>query len=950
MDLDLEAIELLLTGSPNFMRGVTMSEEREKSCWECPPGEKLQLSTPTRQKRSFAMKTPGCAIPTPAPKIHIDRQKTSDKILDTSDGGVKVVTEFHPTDSSEALAGNTYSSVDDIDFLPNDFGVPFTPERANKENFHFSNSVQKSNSPVLSSAQIQAKIDEAVDAAKKIWAQETQRLEEEITERVQKEAHEQLEEHGAAWSTEHEEEVARLQSQMDTIVEKRKAELELAFSEKFERRVEDIDNNYASKIQRLIFEHASKVENHEKVLDQVKDTSETRICLLKDRVLELEMELTNTTEESERSILELKATVDRLKTQVDETTDLIQAEHAITIKTMIENHAQDCNRLHLGYDQAVEAAKSAWGQEHSLKLSEEMDRLHSEHKEALAHVVDLHTCESEQLRNDITSHLHSIEKLKDEINISKAKHVEEIHQIQKENESLQKELTERTKSSIEMEHDILKLKTEIDDLLSKEAQNQVDLHTKYEAQISQLQAELKTTVGIYSSEHQAEMESLMAQRATEKEAQTMAFESEKKAFEERITNLEESLARSSAMHANAVAEMEKTHATKVEQITIALEEERSSQARQLQQKDELASKIQLLEVALSSLTTEQARQIADIKASHASEINEMTLQRQRQLDDLRVEMERRMAETLSHLSEVATREKALLEKVSTLEAEVGQAQGDVQRRVQELRKEHSSEIDELISQLDLVEAENKKEFTLLENKMKQKDAIIAALGTQLAEATSRRNEQDAEHQNTIEALQAAKDEAHLAKLQCATFEANLERSKVDYKKAIEDEKRKRQEAREEVRAEMIHAAEEQFAKANVEYLRVKSEFESTLLKLGKIEREFKVVCVELETAKKECATKEVEMTAELAQTRATVATNEAMSARKVQEYSLEIERLNKAHQELQAKLNDSFLNCKAAHQSLGTIVAEKEQLAKENRDLKEVCEELMAIVEAEKLP
>lgn len=974
MDPNLEAIESLLTGSPiriessqkntptagrsftdqvqelNFMRGVTMSEEREKSSWEWPPGQKLQLSTPSRQKLSFAMKTPGYAIPTPAPKLHIDRQKTSEMILDTSDGGEEEAMELHPTDSFEALAGNTDSSFDDSDFLPADFGVPFTPARANKENFQLAKSAQKSNSPVLSSAQIQAKIDEAVDVAKKLWlAQETQRLEEEITERVQKEAHEQLEKHGAAWSAEHEEEVARLQSQMDAIVEKRKAQLELEFAEKLERKAQSIDNGYASKIQGLICEHASQMENHQKVLDQVKDTSETRTFFLKDRVLELELELTNTTEESERTIQELKATVDRLRSSVYETTDLMEAEHAALVRKMIENHAEDCNRLHLGNDQAVEAAKSVWEQGHSLKLSEEMIRLQSEHKDALANIVDLHTCEIEQLRNDVTNHLYSIDKLRDEMNVAKADYTEEIHQMKKENESLQKELAERTKASIEMEHDILKLQTEIDDLLSKEAQNQVDLNTTYEAQISRLQAELKTTRDVSSSEHKAEIESLMAQRATEKEAQTMAFESEKKAFEDRLANLEESLLRSSAMQATAVAEIENKHAQKLEQITIALEEERSSLAIQLQQKDELASKIQLLEVALSSLTTEQAGQIAHIKACHDSELNAIDLEREKQLDDLRVQLERRMAETLSHLSDVAAREKTLLDKVSQLEAEADQAQGDVQRRVQELRKEHSSEIDELISQLDLVEAENKKEFTVLENKMKQKDAIIAALGTQLAEATSRSNELDAEHQNAIEALQAAKEEAHLAKLQCATFAANLERSKIEYKKAIEDEKRKRQDAREEVRAGMILAAEEQFAKANMEYLRLKSEFESTLSKLGKTEREFKVVSVELEAAKKEHITKEVEMTAELAQARATVATNEAVSARKVQEYSLEIERLNTTHQELQAKLDDSFLNCKAAHQSLGTIVAEKEQLAKENRDLKEVCEELMAMVEAEKL-
>lgn len=79
-----------------------------------------------------------------------------------------------------------------------------------------------------------------------------------------------------------------------------------------------------------------------------------------------------------------------------------------------------------------------------------------------------------------------------------------------------------------------------------------------------------------------------------------------------------------------------------------------------------------------------------------------------------------------------------------------------------------------------------------------------------------------------------------------------------------------------------------------------------------------------------------------------VATNEASFARKVQEYTIAIERLNVTIDELRVQLDESSANCRSANLNLGTIFAEKEQLAKENRDLKEVCEELMAIVEAGK--
>ena len=58
------------------------------------------------------------------------------------------------------------------------------------------------------------------------------------------------------------------------------------------------------------------------------------------------------------------------------------------------------------------------------------------------------------------------------------------------------------------------------------------------------------------------------------------------------------------------------------------------------------------------------------------------------------------------------------------------------RQIRKVKAEHASESDELLTQLDLIEAETAQRFKNAEVAVTEKDAVITALGSQLADSES----------------------------------------------------------------------------------------------------------------------------------------------------------------------------------------------------------------------
>jgi hypothetical protein len=65
----------------------------------------------------------------------------------------------------------------------------------------------------------------------------------------------------------------------------------------------------------------------------------------------------------------------------------------------------------------------------------------------------------------------------------------------------------------------------------------------------------------------------------------------------------------------------------------------------------------------------------------------------------------------------------------------------------------------------------------------------------------------------------------------------------------------------------------------------------------------------------------------------------------VKQYRAEVEKSREAEYEMRQKLDEALSTSRSVQSTLAAVVAEKEKLIEENKEMKAVCEELMAMVE-----
>ncbi len=78
-----------------------------------------------------------------------------------------------------------------------------------------------------------------------------------------------------------------------------------------------------------------------------------------------------------------------------------------------------------------------------------------------------------------------------------------------------------------------------------------------------------------------------------------------------------------------------------------------------------------------------------------------------------------------------------------------------------------------------------------------------------------------------------------------------------------------------------------------------------------------------------------------------IATIEANAARKVKEYRHELESYKSSQSDLLKKYEEVIAVKNTVESTLSSVLADKERLVQENKEMKAVCEELMAMVEGE---
>lgn len=328
---------------------------------------------------------------------------------------------------------------------------------------------------------------------------------------------------------------------------------------------------------------------------------------------------------------------------------------------------------------------------------------------------------------------------------------------------------------------------------------------------------------------------------------------------------------------------------------------------------------------------ELQKQIERMQELHKEEVE---LVQQEAVNEGNVALETQIEELQSNLALVETEKTDLKMKLEELETRFGNAKAqfdkekqDTSRRLQEMQSHHRKEIDELTTDLDLFEAENMENIRKLQESLKEKETVISAMGSQLAESEAR--------------VASSSDSETLKQRRIEELEGELQ-------KAVEAKSRKEQEladqvilkqkAIEEVANELTAKAEKQFEERNELYRVLKKKFDEATSHISVLERDIRFATKEVGELKKRHEAREGDLKDELAQTKAAVAKSDANLARVEKNHRAELQRSRE-------ELDSAKATSQQIQKSLAIVVNEKEKLAAEVVDLKNISEELMAMVE-----
>eukprot|EP00545_Synedropsis_sp_CCMP1620_P000153 CAMPEP_0119008762 /NCGR_PEP_ID=MMETSP1176-20130426/3919_1 /TAXON_ID=265551 /ORGANISM="Synedropsis recta cf, Strain CCMP1620" /LENGTH=894 /DNA_ID=CAMNT_0006961159 /DNA_START=189 /DNA_END=2873 /DNA_ORIENTATION=+ len=875
------------------------------------------ISTPSPTSKTF--KTPGFTIPTP---MGAYKQKHNHNNINHNSTVEVLVSPGSCCHDNNHDHDNNDTMIDDSAFLPDDFQRTLTQEKENKT---ASSSSAASQPFVFTKAQVQ----EQVARERQTWTTTTkQQLRNQVFDELRTEAETQLADHERLWAEEQEQELQhvketfRLQQttqkeyyeaqQMDAdekhatettlLLREQLMALEIANDESTKEAVESCKVSHSKDMEELQQTHAQQLLENEAQLELMQNDKSAAILALTEQ-LETDAHLFQQEMEQHRqgSSQELADATAKYERKVQEMESVLETEKL-----------------------ALEAEKSELVKQMDLKSTTKLQQLESEKEDATKQVQQMETEKT----------VLETEKL--------------ALEAEKEDATKQVQQMETEKSVLEAAN--LALEDEKSELVK-----QMDVKSQDTAkQVQQLESEKLVLV--------AEKLALEAEKSTleaDKSSLVLQIEqirkevSDEKTASDQRMEVKENEVRAQMDELKSKFDVERQEITDRARVArlevddllakIILVTEKSTVLQK--EIDELKTKQLESEEQLNNERTTFKTTEEEMWSKHKTELLKLKEELKEQLEAERKAMDSELHDARANQESQSDREKELLEKLSRLEIASRREKDAFTLRVEGVKQEHTTQIDEMLAQLDMIEAEHTERHSSLEKSMEQKEAIISALGKQLAETTHRRGELEAEHEANTQRLKTTEEELTLSLQGTADLEATVEMLRKEKREAVDTEKRKGQTICDKVRNETIAEAEAQFNKANEHYMTLKHEYDGALGKIAKQEKDLKLIRREVESAKSEGASREAEVAADLAQSRAALATEEATAARKVNEFRTKMEKVQATQRDAQTKLEESNAARHATNLSLATLVSEKEKLIKENKDLNAVCEELMAMVE-----
>ena len=422
----------------------------------------------------------------------------------------------------------------------------------------------------------------------------------------------------------------------------------------------------------------------------------------------------------------------------------------------------------------------------------------------------------------------------------------------------------------------------------------------------------------------------------------------------KISNLEKELKAEEKKHNEEIQELRSTTDAEVKRLEKELEVLTALQAETKVvtiERDSLLEQVQELRIEIEQERSDYDLELGKLRKQHTEEVESIKKNAATDLETVQKEAKQKAAEAVQEFEIVSKRssgdQSEWRTKVEELEAKAKTSQDDYEHKLLQVSKDHTMQLDELLQQLDLVEAEHKEKMTQKEGSTFEKDAIIKALGMQLAEAENRTIEIDAAHKKLTEEASLAREEATTAAQEVETMKAALDKAKASHENFMAGEVERQERACEEAREEMIERAEVQFKSANDLYVKLKKEYDASIAKVDRLESELKEAKRSIEAAKNEQEDCVADLKADVAQLKALNAKTESDSAQRAKEYRREMESLLKAAKDFENKLEDAEATSHSLEQSLSALVSGKAKLQNEYDEMKNVCEELMLMVEGQ---
>jgi len=376
------------------------------------------------------------------------------------------------------------------------------------------------------------------------------------------------------------------------------------------------------------------------------------------------------------------------------------------------------------------------------------------------------------------------------------------------------------------------------------------------------------------------------------------------------------------------------------------------------ERDSLLQEVECLKTTLESERRDRTAEIEALRVHQSEDIRRVTNESSERLRVAEQESKARIKSLETRIdafqAELArakesksgcsfAEEQALREELASVTEQAKRDRTKYEQCLKQIQDDHAKESEELLAQLDLVEAEHKEKLQQVSKGAAEKDALITSLKQQISEMEMQIKDAVDSRETLKSDFERVQEERIAMSDELKSVKEDLDLLKATHATLVKTSEAAKQQACEKARLEMIDRAEAEFKQANDLYVKLKKQYDLCKKKLETLELELK----KARGAVKKLETAETDFRRQISQLKESKIKVETEAAQKTKEYRRELERLLQAAADFEAKLKESETSNRQAQRKLATAAAEKAQLQKEYNDMKSVCEELMAMVEGQ---